>query len=58
MIRYSAHCYIFTDRWSDDHIDLLDTVRDLGLDGFEIASGDDVYFDPVLTRRRAQAVRT
>jgi len=56
MIRYSAHCYIFIDRWSDDQIDLLDTMRDLGLDGFEIASGDDVYFDPVLTRRRAQAL--
>ena len=56
MIKHSAHCYIFTDRWSDDQIGLLDIARDLGLDGFEIATGDDVAFDPALTRQKAQSL--
>ena len=56
MTKYSAHCYIFTDRWSDDQLDTLNLVHDLGLDGFEIATGDDVIFDPALTRLRAQAL--
>ena len=53
-MKYSAHCYIFTDRWSDAQIGLLDTARELGLDEFEIAVGDDVYFNPSLTRKRSE----
>jgi D-psicose/D-tagatose/L-ribulose 3-epimerase len=56
MINYSAHCYIFTDRWSDDQIGLLDIAHNLGLDGFEIATGDDVKFEPALARQRAHAL--
>ena len=55
-MKYSAHCYIFTERWSDSQLDLLDTAHDLGLDGFEIAVGDDVAFDARLTRRRAESL--
>ncbi|MCL4507074.1 MAG: sugar phosphate isomerase/epimerase [Chloroflexi bacterium] len=55
-MKYSAHCYIFTDRWSDAQIGLLDTARELGLDGFEIAVGDDVLFKSELTRRRAESL--
>ncbi len=52
-MRYGAHCYIFTERWANDQLGLLDTARALGLDAWEIAVGDDVTFDAAATRRRA-----
>jgi len=55
-MKFGAHCYIFTERWSDDSIDLLDTARELGLDCFEIGVGDDVIFNPRLTRQRAESL--
>lgn len=55
-IRYGAHCYLFTDRWCDDQLDLLDEARSLGLDFWEIGVGDDVVFDAALTRARAEAL--
>lgn len=55
-MKYGAHCYVFTDRWTDDQLDLLDTARDAGLDCFELACGDDVTFTPRLARRRAEAL--
>ena len=45
---------MFTERWSDAGLDLLDQVRALGAESFEIAIGDDVKFDPALARRRAE----
>jgi D-psicose/D-tagatose/L-ribulose 3-epimerase len=56
MIKYGAHCYIFTERWSDATLDVLDTAHALGLDFLEIAVGDDVLFTPGLTRMRAEAL--
>jgi D-psicose/D-tagatose/L-ribulose 3-epimerase len=55
-IQYGAHCYLFTDRWADDQLDLLHRARALGLDVWEIAVGDDVAFTPGLTRMRAEAL--
>jgi D-psicose/D-tagatose/L-ribulose 3-epimerase len=55
-MKYGVHCYIFTERWSDGSLDILDTVRELGADCIEIAVGDDVQFTPALTRRRAEAL--
>lgn len=55
-IRYGAHCYLFTDHWSDDQLPLLDTAKALGLDLFELATGDDVFFTPSLTRRHAESL--
>jgi D-psicose/D-tagatose/L-ribulose 3-epimerase len=55
-VKYGAHCYIFTDRWSDGNLDILDSARELGLDCFEIGVGDDVRFTPRLTRERAEAL--
>ncbi len=52
-IRYGAHCYVFTECWSDDKLGLLDTAWALGLELFEISVGDDVAFTPSLTRERA-----
>ncbi|HEY3343209.1 MAG TPA: sugar phosphate isomerase/epimerase family protein [Anaerolineae bacterium] len=55
-MRYGAHSYIFVENWSDGHLNTLDTVREFGLDCFEIGIGDDVSFTPALTRTRAQSL--
>lgn len=55
-VKYGAHCYLFTSRWSDADIRFLDLARELGLDMFELSVGDDVVFDPRLTRRRAESL--
>jgi D-psicose/D-tagatose/L-ribulose 3-epimerase len=49
LMKYGAHSYIFTERWSDDQLHILDTAKELGLSMVEIAVGDDVFFD----RRRS-----
>jgi D-psicose/D-tagatose/L-ribulose 3-epimerase len=56
FMQYGAHCYLFTDRWSDDALPILDTMKTLGLDLAELSVGDDVTFTPRLTRRRAQSL--
>lgn len=55
-MQYGAHCYLFTDRWSDEALPILDTMKALGLDLAELSVGDDVIFTPHLTRRRAEAL--
>lgn len=55
-MKYGAHCYLFTRRWSDEDIHFLDTAAELGLDMFELSVGDDVAFDPLLTGRRAAEI--
>jgi D-psicose/D-tagatose/L-ribulose 3-epimerase len=55
-MKYGVHSYVFTDRWADDKLDILDTVKELGLDCFEIGVGDDVPFTVELTRRRAETL--
>ncbi len=55
-MKFGVHCYVFTDRWADDKISLLDTVKALGLDCLELAVGDDVVFTPEITRRTAEAL--
>jgi D-psicose/D-tagatose/L-ribulose 3-epimerase len=53
---YGLHCYLFTDRWSDESLDVLDTARGLGAECVEIVVGDDIQFTPRLTRQRAAAL--
>jgi D-psicose/D-tagatose/L-ribulose 3-epimerase len=53
-VKYGVHSYVFIDRWADDQTHLLDTVKELGLDCFEIGVGDDVPFSANLTRRTAE----
>ena len=55
-VQFGVHCYLFTDRWSDDQLALLDVACALGLDLWEIAVGDDIIFDPRATRERAEAL--
>lgn len=52
-MQYGAHIYIFTERWADDQLPLLDTMKGLGLDLVELSVGDDVHFTPQRTRQRA-----
>ena len=49
-MRYAAHIYLWTEVWSDREIGLFRRARDLGLDLLEISVGDDVRFDPALTK--------
>jgi len=44
-MKYGAHCYLFTSRWSDNSLYLLDQAKELGLSIFELSVGDDVPFD-------------
>jgi D-psicose/D-tagatose/L-ribulose 3-epimerase len=53
MMRYAAHIYLWTEVWSDREVGLFRRARALGLDLLEIAVGDDVSFDPALTKRAA-----
>jgi D-psicose/D-tagatose/L-ribulose 3-epimerase len=55
-MQYGAHCYLFTDRWSDDALPILDEMKALGVDLAELSVGDDVVFSPARTRRRAEAL--
>lgn len=52
-LRHGAHIYIFTERWADDQLPVLDTCAELGLDLVELSVGDDVRFTPAATRARA-----
>jgi D-psicose/D-tagatose/L-ribulose 3-epimerase len=53
-IRYGAHCFLFTERWNDDDLPYFEKVRNLGLEHFEIAVGDDVSFNLKEARQRAE----
>ena len=55
-MQFGAHCYLFTDRWRDDALPILDEMKALGLDLAELSVGDDVVFSPRLTRNRAEAL--
>src|SRR5512140_75430 len=56
LVKYGAHCYLFTRSWSDDDVRVLDLAREIGLDMLELSVGDDVVFDPRLTARRAASL--
>ncbi len=55
-MKLGAHIYLWTDRWSDDRLDLIDSAAALGLDYLELSVGDDVEFTPSLTRERAESL--
>ena len=55
-MKFGFHCYLFTDRWSDRTLGILDTAATLEANCVEIAIGDDVIFDPRLTRRCAESL--
>ena len=53
-MKFGAHNFVFTERWSDQTLDVFDTIAALGLEILEIGVGDDVTFSLPATRRRAQ----
>jgi D-psicose/D-tagatose/L-ribulose 3-epimerase len=55
-LKFGAHMYLWSDRWSDGSLDLLDHVRDLGLALFEVSLGDEVIFTPRKLRQRIEAL--
>jgi D-psicose/D-tagatose/L-ribulose 3-epimerase len=55
-MKYGAHCYLFTERWSDRQLPLLDRAKELGLDMFELSVGDDIVFDARRTGAHAAAL--
>jgi D-psicose/D-tagatose/L-ribulose 3-epimerase len=55
-MNFGAHIFLWTDRWTNASLPLLDRARSLGLDVLELANGDDVEFDPAVIRQRAEAV--
>ena len=55
-MKYGAHCYLFTSRWSDNDLYLLDLAKELGLSIFELSVGDDVPFDVRRTGKHASSL--
>jgi D-psicose/D-tagatose/L-ribulose 3-epimerase len=54
-LKFGAHIYLWTERWSDKEVGLIDRARELGLDRLELSLGLDVHFSATLTRRIAEA---
>ncbi len=55
-MQYGAHIYIFTQRWDDHQLWVLDTAKRLGLDLVELSVGDDVRFSAQKTRQHAHSL--
>lgn len=55
-MQYGAHIYVFTPRWADDQLWVLDRAKALGLDLVELSVGDDVVFSTAKTRNRAASL--
>ena len=54
--KYGAHQFLWLEHWTDKSLHLIDEVRELGLDCFEISLGDDISFDPKPVRKRASQI--
>jgi len=54
-MKFGAHIYLWTEKWSDAEVGLIARARGLGLDMLELSVGLDVPFTPALTRRAAEA---
>ena len=56
-MKYGAHIYLWTDKWSNEQLHLFDRARGLGLECLEISVGDDIPFDPSAIAARAKALQ-
>ena len=54
-MKFGGHIFLWTERWSNDTLYLIDNARDLGLDCLDISIGDDIEFDPARIRKRAES---
>ena len=55
-MKFGFHCFILTERWTDDALPILDRAAALDADCVEIALGDDVHFSPGRVRSRAESL--
>jgi D-psicose/D-tagatose/L-ribulose 3-epimerase len=55
-MKFGAHSFIFTQYWTDESLGILEQAKALGLNCFEIGVGDDIVFDPRLTRQAAETL--
>ncbi|MEK6795381.1 MAG: sugar phosphate isomerase/epimerase family protein [Spirochaetota bacterium] len=53
-MRYGAHIFLWTERWSRSEYPLFERGRSLGLSALEIAVGDDVDYDAKAVRSLAE----
>jgi len=56
VLKYGAHCYLFTDLWSDSQLHFLDRAKEFDLQMFELSVGDDVSFDARKTGEHAASL--
>ena len=52
-MKFGGHIFLWTERWSNNKLYLIENARDLGLDCLEISIGDDIEFDPQKIRNRS-----
>ncbi len=52
--KYGAHQFLWIEHWTDNCLHILDQVHALGADCFEISLGDDIEFNPIPVRRKAE----
>jgi D-psicose/D-tagatose/L-ribulose 3-epimerase len=55
-LRYAVHAYAWTSSWSNEHLDILDHAKELGLDAVEIPLMEPELVDPQAIRDRADAI--
>ncbi len=55
-MRFGAHTFLWTDRWSSASLPLMERARGLGLGLLEIGVGDDIPFDAPAIRRQAASL--
>jgi D-psicose/D-tagatose/L-ribulose 3-epimerase len=53
LYKYGGHQFLWVEHWTNDCLNILDEARELGLESFEISLGDDITFDPLPVRKRA-----
>lgn len=53
-MKFGTHVFVWTAKWSDAALPLLEKAKGLGLDYVELSNGDDVVFDPRLTGKTAR----
>lgn len=52
-MRFSAHCLLWTDKWSNDKLALIDRAAGLGLDAIEIPLRNHAVIDPQAIKERS-----
>ena len=57
-MKYGAHIFLWTERWTSGETGLFERARSLGLDSLEIAVGDDVEFNPEVIRKASHEAGT